>query len=117
MASGGYDDWDDDNRRVVYEGRQVLERTSASLARSNQIAIETENIGTQVISDLGEQRESLLRSQRRLENANDGLSKSNSILRSMQRTVFYNKLILVLIILLEALILGGLIFIKFFKKK
>lgn len=36
------------NRRLVLEGRQVLERTSASLARSNQIAIETENIGTEV---------------------------------------------------------------------
>ncbi len=48
MATGY--DWDDDNRHVVYEGRQILERTSASLARSNQIAIETENIGTQVNS-------------------------------------------------------------------
>lgn len=47
MASGGGYDWDDDNRRIVHEGRQILERTSASLARSNQIAIETENIGTQ----------------------------------------------------------------------
>lgn len=49
MASGGGSYWDDeDNRQVVHEGRQILERTSASLARSNQIAIETENIGTQV---------------------------------------------------------------------
>lgn len=40
--------WDDHNRRLVLQGRQVLERTSASLARSNQIAIETENIGTEV---------------------------------------------------------------------
>lgn len=48
MASGAGYYWDDENRQTVYEGRQVLERTSASLARSNQIAIETENIGTQV---------------------------------------------------------------------
>lgn len=48
MASGSGYYWDDDNQRVVHEGRQILERTSASLARSNQIAIETENIGTQV---------------------------------------------------------------------
>lgn len=41
-------DWDDHNRRLVQDGRQALERTSASLARSNQIAIETENIGTEV---------------------------------------------------------------------
>lgn len=40
--------WDDHNRRIVLEGRQVLERTTASLARSNQIAIETEQVGTEV---------------------------------------------------------------------
>lgn len=43
----GYD-WDSHNRQIVLEGRQILERTSASLARSNQIAIETENTGTEV---------------------------------------------------------------------
>lgn len=40
--------WSENNRRLVDEGRQALERTSASLARSNQIAIETESIGTEV---------------------------------------------------------------------
>lgn len=45
-----YDDneWDSQNRAIVAEGRQALERTSASLARSNRIAIETETIGTNV---------------------------------------------------------------------
>lgn len=70
----------------------------------------------QVISNLGEQRESLLRSQRSLESANDGLSKSNSILRRMQRNVCLNKAILVLIIVLEVLILGAMVFIKFIRK-
>ena len=70
----------------------------------------------QVVSELGTQRETLLRSQRRLENANDGLTKSNSILRSIRRNVFYNKLILILIIVFETLILSGLVYIKFFKR-
>ena len=48
MASGSNYDWDEHNRRIVLEGRNALERTSASLARSNQIAIETEQIGTEV---------------------------------------------------------------------
>ncbi|XP_053698418.1 uncharacterized protein LOC128745382 [Sabethes cyaneus] len=108
-------DWDSHNRRQVLEGRQILERTSASLARSNQIAIETEHTGHEVISELEVQRESLLRSQHRLENANDGLSKSRAILRTMQRNVLYNKVILILIIVLEAFILAGLLFLKFFR--
>lgn len=113
--AGDYD-WDQHNRRVALEGRQILERTSASLARSNQIAIDTETIGTEVISELDEQRESLLRSQRRLEDANADLTMSNALLRAMKRNVFYNKLILVLIIVLEACCLAGLLFIKLRKK-
>ncbi|XP_021693079.1 vesicle transport v-SNARE 12 [Aedes aegypti] len=108
---GDYD-WNERNRQQVLEGRQILERTSASLARSNQIAIETEQTGHEVMSELEVQRESLLRSQRRLENANDGLSKSSAILRAMHRNVFYNKVVLILIIVMEALILAGLLYIK-----
>lgn len=111
MSDSGYD-WQDHNRRLVQEGRQVLERTSASLARSNQVAIETENIGTEVISELDEQRESLLRSQRRLDDANADLSKSSALLRAMKRSFFYNKITLILIIVLEVVCLIGLIILK-----
>lgn len=41
-------DWDNVNRRTVLEGVSALERTSDSLARSHQIAIETEEVGTTV---------------------------------------------------------------------
>lgn len=59
------------------------------------------------------QRESLLRSQRRLENANDDLSKSGAIIRAMKRNVLYNKLILIMIIVMEVVILAGMIALKF----
>lgn len=111
MGDGEYN-WQDHNRRLVLEGRQVLERTSASLARTNQVAIETENIGTEVISELDEQRESLLRSQRRLDHANEELSKSGAIVRAMKRNFFYNKIALILIIVLEFLCLILLIVLK-----
>lgn len=111
MVDSGYD-WQDHSRRTVVEGRQILERTSASLARTNQVAIETENIGTEVISELDEQRESLLRTQRRLDGANADLSKSSAILRAMKRNFFYNKLALIMIIVLELVCLVGLIILK-----
>lgn len=105
-------DWDQHNRRVALEGRRILEQTSASLARSNQVAIDTENIGTEVIGELDEQRESLLRTQRRLYDADADLSASNALLRNMKRSIFYNKLILILIIVLEACCLAALLFVK-----
>ncbi|XP_075147274.1 vesicle transport through interaction with t-SNAREs 1b [Haematobia irritans] len=91
----------------------VLQRTGDSLQRSNVLAYEAEQIGTEVLADLGEQRESLLRSTRRIEDANEDLSKARRIIRKLQREFIYNKLLLSLIIFFELAILTGLIIIKF----
>ncbi|KAF2881178.1 hypothetical protein ILUMI_25003 [Ignelater luminosus] len=108
-------DWESRNRQVALEGRAVLERTGESIARSNQIAIETETVGTEVLSELGDQRETLLRAKNRLTNADEQLDNSKNILRQMGRNVLYNKLILILIIVLEIAILGTVSYLKFFK--
>lgn len=110
-------DWEAHNRQIVVDGTQTLERTGESIARSHQIAVETETIGTEVITELGEQRETLLRTRGRLEDANSQLDSAKSILTKMGRNVLYNKLILIIIIVLEALILGSLTYIRFFKSK
>ncbi|XP_008195305.1 vesicle transport through interaction with t-SNAREs homolog 1B [Tribolium castaneum] len=109
-------DWGAHNRQVVLEGRATLERTGESLARSNQIAIETEQIGNEVVSELNEQRETLLRTRGRLENANEQLDTAKSVLKQMGRNAIYNKLILILIIIIEIAILVSLTYLKFFKK-
>lgn len=67
----------------------------------------------QVLGELGEQRESLLRTTRRLEDADQELSKSRIILRKLSREVIYNKIVLILIIILEVAILIGLLILKF----
>ncbi|CAG9764057.1 unnamed protein product [Ceutorhynchus assimilis] len=110
-------DWEASNRQMVAEGTQVLERTGESIARSHQIAIETENIGTEVISELGEQREALLRTRGRLEDANSQLDSAKSIITKMGRNILYNKLILIMIIVLEIIILATLTYLNFFNKK
>ncbi|KRK02792.1 vesicle transport through interaction with t-SNAREs homolog 1A [Drosophila yakuba] len=91
----------------------VLQRTTDSIQRSNQIAIETESMGAEVLGELGEQRESLLRTTRRLEDADQDLSKSRIIIRKLSREVLYNKIILILVIILEVGILVGLLVLKF----
>lgn len=108
-------DWDARNRQLVLDGRAVLERTGESIARSTQIAVETENVGTEVISELNDQRQTLLRAKNRLTDADQHLDRSKSILSRMRREVLYNKLILMLIIILESVILGVLSYMKFFK--
>uniref|UniRef100_A0A034WBX2 Vesicle transport through interaction with t-SNAREs-like protein 1B n=1 Tax=Bactrocera dorsalis TaxID=27457 RepID=A0A034WBX2_BACDO len=99
--------------QLVANSYDILERSSASIQRSNQVAIETEQIGTEVLSELNEQRESLLRSTRRLQDADADIVQSGSVIRKLRREVLYNKLILVVIIILEMCILAGLIVLKF----
>lgn len=108
--------WDDRTRQIVLDGSAILERTGESIVRSTQIAVETENIGTEVISELSEQRETLLRAKGRLTNADEQLDSAKAVLRRMKRNVLYNKLILILIIILEVGILGTVSYLKFFRK-
>ncbi|KAH1000800.1 hypothetical protein HUJ04_013088 [Dendroctonus ponderosae] len=92
MEPRSHYDWDSHNRQVVVEGTQALERTGDSLARSHQIAVETETIGTEVVSELGEQREALLRTRSRLEDANSQLDNAKSVLIKMAPLASVNRL-------------------------
>lgn len=108
--------WEERQRNTLLDGRRALERTSESLARSERTALETEVIGVEVVSNLGVQREALLRTRNRLEDIDQDLSQTQSILNTMTRRVFTNKLLLVLIIICESGILASLVYLKFVKK-
>uniref|UniRef100_A0A673C505 Vesicle transport through interaction with t-SNAREs 1B n=1 Tax=Sphaeramia orbicularis TaxID=375764 RepID=A0A673C505_9TELE len=89
---------------------------SHCIERSQRIAAETENIGTDIIEELGEQREQLDRARNRLVNTGENLSRSRKILRAMSRRIVTNKLLLGVIILMELAILGAVVYLKFFRK-
>lgn len=110
------DEYETRNRQIILEGTQVLERTGESLARSHQIAIETENIGNEVVNELGEQREALLRTRNHLENANEQLNNAKTVTKRIARNFFYNKILLIFIIIMEITILVILSYLKFFRK-
>ncbi|XP_076034040.1 vesicle transport through interaction with t-SNAREs 1b [Oratosquilla oratoria] len=116
-SSRDNDDINSQIRQQVLDGTASLERTSESLARSHVIAAETEQIGTEVIGELGVQRESLERTRDRLVDTDAELSRTRRLIRAMSRNVIYNKILLGVIIFLEAAILGGLVYWKFFSKK
>lgn len=109
--------WEERQRQVLLDGTAVLERTSDSIRRSEQVALETENIGNTVVAELGEQRETLLRASRRLDDIDHGLSRTQSILNSMTRHVLTNKLLLILIIICECGILSSVVYLKYIRHK
>uniref|UniRef100_A0A8C6S1N3 Vesicle transport through interaction with t-SNAREs 1B n=1 Tax=Neogobius melanostomus TaxID=47308 RepID=A0A8C6S1N3_9GOBI len=104
-------------RALLLQGHESLNNATQSIERSQRIAVESEQIGTDIIEELGEQREQLDRSRDRLVNTGGNLSRSRKILRTMSRRLMTNKLLLVVIILMELAILGGVVYLKFFRGK
>ncbi|EMP40953.1 Vesicle transport through interaction with t-SNAREs like protein 1B [Chelonia mydas] len=103
-------------RGLLLQGTDSLNRATQSIDRSHRIAAETDQIGTEIIEELGDQREQLERTKSRLVNTSENLSKTRKILRSMSKRIMTNKLLLSVIIILELAILGGVVYYKFFRK-
>ncbi|KAM9842767.1 vesicle transport through interaction with t-SNAREs homolog 1B [Aulostomus maculatus] len=103
-------------RTLLLQGTDALNNASQSIERSQRIAAETEHIGTDIIEELGEQREQLDRTRNRLVNTGENLSRTRKILRAMARRLVTNKLLLGVIILMELAILGAVVYLKFFHR-
>ncbi|XP_022105289.1 vesicle transport through interaction with t-SNAREs homolog 1B-like [Acanthaster planci] len=104
-------------RARLLQGQETLNRTSDSLARTHQIAAETDEIGVGIIDELDGQKEQLLNARDKLEDMDHSLGKSKRILNSMGRRIITNKLILMAVILVELVILGVVVYLKFFSPK
>lgn len=102
-------------RALLLQGTDSLNNASQSIERSQRLAAETDQIGTDIIEELGEQREQLDRTRNRLVNTGENLSRSRKILRAMSRRLMTNKLLLGVIILMELAILGAVVYLKFFR--
>ncbi|XP_041710420.1 vesicle transport through interaction with t-SNAREs homolog 1B [Coregonus clupeaformis] len=103
-------------RTLLLQGHEHLNNASQSIERSQRIAAETDQIGVDIIEELGDQREQLDRTRDRLVNTGENLSRSRKILRAMSRRLMTNKLMLSVIILMELAILGAVVYLKFFRK-
>ncbi|XP_028677064.1 vesicle transport through interaction with t-SNAREs homolog 1B [Erpetoichthys calabaricus] len=102
-------------RALLLQGTDSLNRATESIERSHRIAAETDQVGTDIIEELGEQKEQLYRTKDRLVNTGENLSRSRKILRSMSRRIMTNKLLLSFIIIMELGILGAVVYLKFFR--
>lgn len=104
----------DPERKKVIQIHNSLMRGTESIARSTQIAVETEEIGNQVLSELNQQGEKLKKTSNRLDETGEALTKSRRIIMKLQSSILCNKFVLIVLIFLELCILGGAIYFKFF---
>ncbi|XP_077998399.1 vesicle transport through interaction with t-SNAREs homolog 1B-like [Glandiceps talaboti] len=118
LSTGIYDSGSDvaaiqaSQRARLLQGTETLGRASESIERSHRVAAETDAVGIEIIDELGEQKEQLVRTRDRVHGMDQDLSRSRKILNSMGRRLMTNKLLLGMIILLELGILGAVLYLK-----
>lgn len=104
---------DGTQRQILQQGIESLEQTSRSLQRAEIVARETEEIGTNIVDELGNQRESLLRTRETLDTNVENLKRSHRLIRTINTTLITNKCLLIVIILMEIAILLSIIAFRF----
>eukprot|EP00048_Salpingoeca_helianthica_P007154 m.107197 g.107197 ORF g.107197 m.107197 type:complete len:223 (+) comp14246_c0_seq1:50-718(+) len=114
LGAGGYDEpgASGDTRTLLLDNHERLQRTTDRLANTRRVAEESEQIGTNVLTDLHGQREQIVRIGGRVQSMDANLGKSKSILTSMGRRIVSSKLILFCTIILLIGILGLVVYFK-----
>uniref|UniRef100_A0A8R1DEU1 t-SNARE coiled-coil homology domain-containing protein n=1 Tax=Caenorhabditis japonica TaxID=281687 RepID=A0A8R1DEU1_CAEJA len=84
---------------------QRLERSTRKIQDAHRIAVETEQIGTEMLSNLANQRETIGRSRDRLRQSNADLGRANKSLNSMIRRAIQNRLLLLVVTFLLSFML------------
>jgi vesicle transport through interaction with t-SNAREs protein 1 len=94
-----------------------LDRTSARITNTQRIADETEQIGSGVLTELGSQRDTIVRVAHKVQGVDANLSKSKRILNGMSRRVMTNQVTMIIIIFVLCAILGIVIWSKYLNPK
>mmetsp|Transcript_21755 Transcript_21755/g.30439 ORF Transcript_21755/g.30439 Transcript_21755/m.30439 type:complete len:223 (+) Transcript_21755:66-734(+) len=110
------DDIETQSRSRALWGTQKVEETSTRLINAQRVASETENIGIEVVYEMGKQKEQLYRAKDNLSQIDDNMDKGRKILSHMTRRIITNDFILAFIILVLIVAIGMIIYFKWISK-
>lgn len=80
-------------RAHLLDNTERLDRSSRRLEAGYQIAVETEQIGQNILENLNQDREKIQRARERLRETDTNLGKSSRILTGMLRRIIQNRLL------------------------
>ncbi|XP_070846310.1 vesicle transport through interaction with t-SNAREs homolog 1A isoform X1 [Chaetodon auriga] len=100
-----------EERAHLLDNTEKLERSSRRLEAGYQIAVETEQVGQEILSNLHSDREKIQRARERLRETDANLGKSSRILTGMLRRIIQNR---ILVFILGAIILLTIILAIYF---
>ncbi|XP_055934658.1 vesicle transport through interaction with t-SNAREs homolog 1A-like [Argiope bruennichi] len=84
----------DDQKQRLLDNTERLESSSRQLEGGYKLAVEAEQIGSQILTDLSSQRETIKKSKSRLQDTNYDLGRSSRIINGMIRGIKQQKMIL-----------------------
>ncbi|XP_062518378.1 vesicle transport through interaction with t-SNAREs homolog 1A-like [Corticium candelabrum] len=103
--------YSEDQRTKLLDNTEKLDRSSRRLDEGYKIALETQEIGNEIMDNLSRDRETITRARERLRDTDTNLSKSGQLLRTILRRMIQNKIIIAIIcIVLVAVIITGIYF-------
>lgn len=108
-----YANMDEEQRRQLLDSHHVLNKTNTRLQDAQRMANDTEQIGSQIMTDLRSQRETLEHSRAHLSQADTYLDKSVRTLRTMSRRLVANRVISYAIIAVLILLILLVLYSKF----
>ena len=85
LMGSDFDDSYDQKTKLLGEDTQRMEATDRRLTEGYRLALESEQIGSQILENLNQQRETIQRSRDRLRVTNHDLKRSGKILGLMTR--------------------------------
>lgn len=91
---------------------QRLEQSNDRLQQGKKLLVETEELGTGILSNLSAQRESIVHARDTLHGADDNITKARKILSNMSKRMMQNKLIMLGIIAFLILAIALIIYFK-----
>uniref|UniRef100_A0A8C8VGP3 Vesicle transport through interaction with t-SNAREs homolog 1A n=1 Tax=Pelusios castaneus TaxID=367368 RepID=A0A8C8VGP3_9SAUR len=104
----------ENQRAHLLDNTERLERSSRRLEAGYQIAVETEQIGQEMLENLSHDREKIQRSRERLRETDANLGKSSRILTGMLRRIIQNR---ILIVILAIIIIFTIVMAIYFSVK
>ncbi|CAM0138344.1 t-SNARE VTI1 [Umbelopsis sp. WA50703] len=102
-----------DQRSRLLTGTDRLGESSRRLQDSHRLALETENVGINILGTLKGQRETILRSRDTLAESDSNIDRASKTLKGMARRMATNKMITVAIILVLIALIVLIIWSKF----
>ncbi|KAJ3095538.1 hypothetical protein HDU97_006814 [Phlyctochytrium planicorne] len=107
-------DVETDQRGRLLAGTERLQDGSRRLENAKRLALEAETMGISTLNDLNSQREQITRTRDTLSNADTWVTRSQGVLRGMQRQLQANRLMTYGIIAILVLLIIAVIYLKYF---